>query len=195
MALALIACDRRIEEPEPLRREVDPSALGATPGKAPEPKRCVRATPDKPTRWISPGQKLPDPACPKDPGGAGAMRTGKVIFPEAQDASVTVEIAEKDEERTRGLMYRRSMTDEAGMIFAFRARENHQFWMRNTCIPLDMLFIDDDGLIVGIEENVPTMNDATYQAGCPSKYVLEVNAGWTRKHGVRAGQKVKLEGI
>ncbi|UQA58731.1 DUF192 domain-containing protein [Polyangium aurulentum] len=197
LTATLAACERRIEEPEPVARErvVDPSALGATGGKAPAPKRCIRATPDKPARLLSPDQKIPDPTCPKDPSGPFTMRTGTVSFPEAGDASVSVEVAEKEAERTRGLMYRRRMLDDMGMIFVFAERENHQFWMHNTCIPLDMLFIDDDGLIVGIQENVPTMDDSTFEVGCPSKYVLEVNAGWTRKHGVRAGQKVKLEGI
>ena len=58
-----------------------------------------------------------------------------------------------------------------------------------------MFFIDGDGTIVGVEENVPTMNDNTYSAGCPSRYVLELNAGFARRHGLRAGQKVRLEGI
>jgi uncharacterized membrane protein (UPF0127 family) len=58
-----------------------------------------------------------------------------------------------------------------------------------------MLYIDDDGLIVGIEENTPTLSDDTFEVGCASKYVLEVNAGWTRSHGVKAGQRVRIEGI
>jgi hypothetical protein len=85
------------------------------------------------------------------------------------------------------------MDEDAGMLFDFPGREQVQsFWMRNTCIPLDMLFITDDGFIAGILENVPTMNDASRSIPCPVRYVLEVNAGWTRKHGVRAGQIVEL---
>ena len=79
--------------------------------------------------------------------------------------------------------------------FWFAEKENHSFWMHNTCIPLDMLYLDDDGLIVGIEENTPTISDDTFEVGCASRYVLELNAGWTRAHGVTAGQKVKIEGI
>ena len=81
------------------------------------------------------------------------------------------------------------------MIFSFEEKSNHSFWMHNTCIPLDMLYLDDDGLIVGIEENTPTMSDDTFEVGCESKYVLEVNAGWTRAHGVMAGQRVKIDGV
>jgi len=103
------------------------------------------------------------------------------------------ELANTSAETERGLMFRTKMPDERGMLFDLGAphREN-TFWMRNTCIPLDLLFIDDDGVIVGILENVPTLNDAPRTVGCPSSWVLETNAGWSRRHGVRAGQKMKL---
>jgi uncharacterized membrane protein (UPF0127 family) len=64
--------------------------------------------------------------------------------------------------------------------------------MHNTCIPLDMLFVDEDGLIVGIVENAPTLDDGTREVSCPSRWVLEVNAGWSRRHAVRAGQRLVL---
>jgi uncharacterized protein len=67
-------------------------------------------------------------------------------------------------------------------------RDDHKFWMHNTCIPLDLMFIDEDGLVVGIVENAPTLNDESRGVGCPSVYVLEVNAGWARRHGVKAGK-------
>jgi uncharacterized membrane protein (UPF0127 family) len=92
----------------------------------------------------------------------------------------------------RGLMYRKSMPADRGMLFDLRVRDDHKFWMHNTCIPLDLVYIDTDGLVVGIVENAPTMNDDSRGVGCSSRYVLEVNAGWTRKHGVKAGQHAKL---
>ena len=105
--------------------------------------------------------------------------------------SVRVEIARSEEETSRGLMYRTKMAEDEGMIFAMDRRE-HTFWMRNTCLPLDMMFIDRDGMIVGIEENVPTLNDGSRSVGCESSHVLEVNAGWSRRHGVKSGMKVKM---
>jgi uncharacterized membrane protein (UPF0127 family) len=82
------------------------------------------------------------------------------------------------------------------MLFLFDAERDLSFWMRNTCIALDMLFIAADRVIVGIEENVPTLNDDSYAPGdCNSRYVLEVNAGWARRHGVRAGDKLIFDGI
>jgi hypothetical protein len=193
-SLVAPACDHRIEEPTATRRTVDPSALGKSSEGLTPPSRCMLSTPAEPIRKLaSPG---PDPRCPADPlVRLPPMRSARVSFPEASHASVDVEVAEREEDRTRGLMYRKSMPEDRGMIFLFDERENHMFWMHNTCIPLDMMFIDEDGFITGIEENCPTMNDGTFQSGCPSKYVLEVNAGWSRRHGVRAGQKVKIEGL
>jgi uncharacterized membrane protein (UPF0127 family) len=78
------------------------------------------------------------------------------------------------------------------MLFDLTTREDHKFWMHNTCIPLDLMYVDDDGLIVGIVENAPTLNDEPRGVGCPSRYVIEVNAGWARRHGVKAGQSVRL---
>jgi uncharacterized membrane protein (UPF0127 family) len=109
--------------------------------------------------------------------------------------AVDAEVAGTPEMRERGLMWRKQLAEGKGMLFVFPIEEEHSFWMRNTLIPLDMLFIDTDGLIVGIEENTPTMSDDTFEVGCPSRYVLEVNAGWTRAHGVFAGQSVKIEGL
>ena len=91
-------------------------------------------------------------------------------------------------------MFRTSMDADHGMLFDFGERNVQQFWMHNTCIPLDMLFVDEDGFIVGIVENAPTLNDESRGVGCPSRYVLEVNAGWSRRHGVRAGQHALLPG-
>ncbi|AUX43892.1 uncharacterized protein SOCE26_053480 [Sorangium cellulosum] len=201
------ACERRIDEPLPLRPRSDlrdgpglegtpPSPVGAPPSPvaAQNAGRCIHPTPATPVR-PPPARPGPDPACPEDPTGPLQLATGKVIFLEAKAPDVLVEIARKERERARGLMYRKNMPEDRGMIFVFEQRTNHSFWMHNTCLPLDMLFIDRDGTIVGIEENTPTLNDSTFQVGCPSTYVLELNAGWARRHGVVAGQKVRLEGI
>ena len=206
-ALLLAACDRPVEEPTPSRAK-DPSsvtipaqpaaiaaaAVTATPRADALPAgRCITRTPAKPKRTPPNGA---DSRCPHDPEAAPRLRAAKISFPEAKGAPVTtIEIAESDHDRQRGLMYRARMGEDRGMIFTFAERDDHTFWMHNTCISLDMLFLDDDGMIVGIEESTPTMSDDTFSVGCPSKYVLELNAGWTRAHGVVAGQKVKLDGI
>ncbi|MFO0755370.1 MAG: DUF192 domain-containing protein [Byssovorax sp.] len=190
-ACGTTACERKIEEP--IVEDGPHPKVAATPAPPPVKERCIKKSPAEPKRKTPPS---PDPHCPKDNlAHPPELRTGKVSFPEAKGETITVEVAETDATRQRGLMYRTKMAQDHGMIFRFDEKDNHTFWMHNTCIPLDMLYIDDDGMIVGIEENTPTMSDDTFEVGCDSKYVLEVNAGWTRAHGVMAGQKAKLEGI
>jgi uncharacterized membrane protein (UPF0127 family) len=121
----------------------------------------------------------------------------RVTFPDARNATgaaVEAEVVSSTHDTSRGLMYRTSLPEDRGMLFDLVARDDHQFWMHNTCIPLDLLFVDEDGFIVGIVENAPTLNDAPRGVGCMSRYVLEVNAGWSRRHGVRAGQTMRIRG-
>lgn len=123
-----------------------------------------------------------------------------VAFPDALGAGdagaskvhVEAELARTPQESERGLMFRTKMAEDHGMLFDLGDRREHAFWMHNTCLPLDMMFVDDDGTIVGVLENVPTLNDEERTVGCPSSWVLEVNAGWSRRHGVRAGQRLTL---
>ncbi len=195
LPLSCGGCERRVEEPLP---EVHPLTRVAEPLASAKPwgKRCVqRVAQGGPAQ----GAAQPRARLPQGPGEGRAPADGqgdvRGYRPSGGATVLNVEIAEKDHDRQRGLMYRTSMADDHGMIFGFEQKDDHTFWMHNTCIPLDMLFIDDDGLIVGIEENTPTLSDDTFSVGCESKYVLEVNAGWTRAHGVFAGQKVKIDGI
>jgi len=105
---------------------------------------------------------------------------------------VRAEIAQAPHELEKGLMYRTQMAEDAGMLFRLGERSVHRFWMHNTCIPLDLLYIDDDGTIVGSVESAPTLNDAERSVPCRSSFVLELNAGYSRRHNVRAGQHVTL---
>jgi uncharacterized membrane protein (UPF0127 family) len=111
----------------------------------------------------------------------------RVTFDDVGGVAVEAEVVQAPADTARGLMYRKGMAEDRGMLFDLGEREDHKFWMHNTCIPLDMLFVDFDGLIVGIVENAPTLDDDTRSVGCASRFVLEVNAGWARRHGVRAG--------
>lgn len=200
--LGCARCEPRISEPTAASGQ-RPTAAVATVGKpatavppvtsaAPSAGPCIRTAARAPVRPAPPAGA--DPNCPDDPTGPFELRHAKVVLPDA-GASLDVEVAEKEEQRLRGLMYRTELPEGAGMLFVMGGRSVHRFWMKNTCLPLDMLFIDDDGLIVGIEENVPTMNTHNYQVGCPSRYVLEVNAGWCKRHRVEPGQHVRLEGV
>jgi uncharacterized membrane protein (UPF0127 family) len=197
-ATSLLACSRTPAEEFPAKaaREastVPPAAPSATvavpPASASLAGRCIKATPSASPAPVAPG---PAPGCPADPeGGPPSVPIVSVGFGDGA-TKVTAELVRSQHDTMRGLMYRRSMPEDRGMLFNLGVREDHEFWMHNTCIPLDLLYIDDDGLIVGIVENAPTLNDEPRGVGCASRYVLEVNAGWSRRHGVKAGQFASL---
>jgi uncharacterized membrane protein (UPF0127 family) len=106
--------------------------------------------------------------------------------------SVDVELAQSPDDQQRGLMYRTTMPADSGMLFSWTGDRIRTFWMHNTCLPLDMLFIARDGTISGILEQVPVLNDEPRSIGCPAAHVLEVNAGYSRRHGIAPGQHVRI---
>jgi uncharacterized membrane protein (UPF0127 family) len=109
--------------------------------------------------------------------------------------AVDVEVAATDPMRERGLMWRKTLPEGKGMLFIFPTEQDHSFWMRNTLIPLDMIFIDGKQSIVGMAENAQPGSLASHSVGVPSKYVLEVPGGWCQKVGIRAGTRVAIQGI
>jgi uncharacterized membrane protein (UPF0127 family) len=109
--------------------------------------------------------------------------------------TVTVELARNDAERQRGLMYRESLEPDHGMLFLFDEAAPHAFWMKNTLIPLDMIFIDGVGQIAGVVERAEPLSTTPRIAGGPSRYVLEVIGGWCAAHGVGAGDRVRFESL
>ncbi|WP_240359431.1 DUF192 domain-containing protein [Pyxidicoccus trucidator] len=108
---------------------------------------------------------------------------------------VEVEIAATPESRTRGLMWRKELADGKGMLFLFPEEEVQGFWMRNTLIPLDMLFIGTDLRIVGIVSRAVPRTLQSRSVGLPSQYVLEVPGGWTEQKGIRKDTAVEFEGV
>lgn len=101
-----------------------------------------------------------------------------------------IEVAMDMRSQIRGLMYRKSMPADQGMLFVFPDVAERSFWMKNTYIPLDMLFIDASGKIINIHENaVPEDLTPIYSSG-PAKYVLEINGGESKKLGIRAGDRL-----
>jgi len=109
--------------------------------------------------------------------------------------TVRVEVARSPEEQTRGLMYRTELAADAGMLFVYDYDAIHSFWMKNTYIPLDMIFISHDLSIVGVVENAEPMTTTSRRVDAPSRYILEVNAGFFRQHGLKIGGKVVIRGV
>ena len=103
---------------------------------------------------------------------------------------IHAEVARTDEQRAIGLMARKDMAPNAGMIFVFEQPAQQCFWMRNTLIPLSAAFVADDGTIVNIVEMQP-LSDASHCSTKPVRYVLEMNKGWFDKRGLKAGSKLR----
>ena len=102
----------------------------------------------------------------------------------------TVEVAETPEQQAQGLMNRQSLAPDRGMIFPRNPPGDASFWMKNTLIPLDMIFIRADGRIARIAENTTPLSEQTIPSGAPVKAVLEVVAGTTRRLGIAPGDRV-----
>ena len=94
-----------------------------------------------------------------------------------------------------GLQYRRELADDQGMLLLFPAEETLNFWMNNTPIPLDMIFIGSDLKIVGIVHDAVPFSTTTRSVGAPSRFVLEIKGGLAKQKGIEAGDAVRFEGI
>jgi uncharacterized protein len=102
----------------------------------------------------------------------------------------TVELAVTDEERQKGLMFRKSLPEGTGMLFDFKRDQDVSMWMHNTYVSLDMIFIRADGRIQRIAENTETESDKIINSGGPVRAVLEVVAGTAKKLGIAPGDRV-----
>lgn len=113
-------------------------------------------------------------------------KEGELVFTKNKE-KLTIEIADNDIETTQGLMYRRTMPDSCGMLFIFPDSEPRNFWMRNTYLPLDILFLDESKKIVTIQANRTPFSEEQIPSYQDAKYVLEVNAGYCKRKGVGKG--------
>lgn len=102
----------------------------------------------------------------------------------------SVEVVDNDEERQKGLMFRKELPEGKGMLFDFKTEAPVSFWMKNTYVSLDMIFIRGDGRIVSIAENTEPMSERMIPSAGPVRGVLEVVAGTARKLGIRPGDRV-----
>lgn len=108
-------------------------------------------------------------------------------------ATVNVELAQTNAQRERGLMYRSELAPDAGMLFVFKAPSHVSFWMHNTQIPLDMIFAGSDRRVIGIIANAEPYSDASLDVSGNSQYVLEVNGGFCKRHGIRVGDRLEFD--
>ena len=114
---------------------------------------------------------------------------------------ILCEIADTDDERAIGLMDREEMADDRGMLFVFANNSTSGFWMKNTLIPLDIIFIAENGTVINIEEAIveepdtPESDFAHYFSDAPYKWVVEINLGLSQQYGIGPGTQVDIEMI
>lgn len=125
-------------------------------------------------------------ACAKDPQ---APRLKKILV---GNTPLWVEVADTLEKQERGLMFRRSLPDNEGMLFVYKEPIEMSFWMRNTFLPLDIAFIGADGRILNIHQARPLDDSILYRSAGAAKYVIETNQGWFSRHGIGPGERVTL---
>jgi len=103
---------------------------------------------------------------------------------------IRAEVADSMSTRTTGLMHRKSMAPNAGMVFVFEENAAHCMWMKNTLIPLSVAFIDEAGAIINIADMQPH-SEQSHCATRPARYALEMNKGWFTQRGIKAGTKLR----
>ncbi|HHG90631.1 MAG TPA: DUF192 domain-containing protein [Devosia sp.] len=122
-------------------------------------------------------------ACADENKATLVTANGPVVF--------NVEIADTSQKRAQGLMFRQSLADDAGMLFDFGEEREVSFWMRNTFIPLDMIFIAADGEIKSIHENARPQDPTSIPSGFPVRFVLEIPGGRSREIGLVVGDRLE----
>lgn len=121
-------------------------------------------------------------------GGSGAQAQGQLELSTGIHR-ILAEVANTEKTRAVGLMHRKSLPANYGMLFVFDQTAQHCMWMRNTLIPLSVAFADEQGRIINIEEMQPQTED-NHCAAKPAKFALEMNAGWFKNHGIGLGMSI-----
>jgi uncharacterized membrane protein (UPF0127 family) len=123
----------------------------------------------------------------------GFVKQGELSFLKADGSilsKIDIEIAADEGMREQGLMYRRHMAVNCGMLFIFDDEDLRSFWMKNTYLPLDILYVNSKSIIVKIWENVATLNEQPIPSDFPAKYVIEVNAGYCALNRIAVGDRM-----
>ncbi len=156
---------------------------------------CTSEGKPPPKPAAAPKPVVTDPAAPDFV--MPALPIAKVTLTDAFKGSHVVEseVCATATARTRGMMWRTSLDAGKGMLFVFPQEQPLSFWMRNTLIPLDMIFIGKDLKVTGVVANAEPKTMNSRHAGGPAMYVLEVPGGWAEKAGIQPGLPVKIDGI
>lgn len=177
LALALAGAAACSKRPEPVPDVARPAPASAeTPAPAPAPP------PSNP---------------PATAEGKARFETPRAVFETPRgEVSVVVEVADTPALRAQGLMWRETLPQGTGMVFVFEKSKVQSFWMKNTLLPLDMIFVDGEPggplEVVGLVTDTEPLSETPRSVGVPSRYVIEVPNGYSFAHGIATGTKVRL---
>jgi len=124
------------------------------------------------------------------------MKEGELEFIKSEKNTeikkIDIELAENDDERMQGMMYRKTMDDSKGMLFIFQQEEPQSFWMKNTIMPLDIIYVNSRKEIVKIFKNTTPFSEKSLPSEKPATYVVEVGGGFTDRYGIKEGDMIKF---
>ncbi|MEZ4903129.1 MAG: DUF192 domain-containing protein [Spirosomataceae bacterium] len=125
---------------------------------------------------------------------SGIVKEGEVVFLRGENRirKIDVEIAENDAERQKGLMFRSYLSDSVGMLFIFNEAVPQSFWMKNTQISLDIIYIDANKKIVSIQKNAKPYSEEGLPSFANAQYVVEVNGGYCDKYDIQVGDSIRF---
>lgn len=123
----------------------------------------------------------------------GSTALVKITCSDGRYCTFIADVADTPEKQATGLMNRISMAKDSGMLFIFEGNVEHYFWMKDTLIPLDMIFIDQEGKIINIHKNATPLSLDMIPSSGPCKYVLEVNGGTCEYKNIRTGDRAIIE--
>lgn len=143
--------------------------------------------------WAAaPGCKRTASDAPKQPDSASTFpRPGRIRIT-VGDSALWVEVAETPETRELGLMFRRELPDDEGMLFVFEYPQQLSFWMKNTYLPLDIAFVSSEGVILNIRAMKPMDDGPRYLSAGSARYAIETNRGWFKTRGIGPGDRVRF---
>jgi len=130
-----------------------------------------------------------------EPQGSAKALEGLVKFSNKKDSTVFLEVAVTNEQKEKGLMNRSSLANNRGMVFVFRPARNVTFWMKDTLISLDMIFINNGSIVKIVKGAIPNQTEIVYPSDSEVTEVVEVNSGFSDNHGLQIGDRVIFENI
>ena len=189
--LLLLATGCGGEQPPPQNADTPEPAQNATTS-TPTPGET---SPESSAGTVSSDETPEEATTDTASGGEGTPRgpVVRISTSGGEEVVVRVEIADDNAERAQGLMDRRSLPENTGMLFAYGNEQELSFWMRNTYIPLSIAFADAEGRIVDLQDMEPLDDEPpSYVSAEPAQYALEVNQGFFEERGVEVGDKMEL---